>query len=89
MAEWRTCQFILTPQGVFEVESDSEGHYRCSCARANCKHCRFVQRKAQDNGGQYPVRVSTRATDAEIQRAQRSPRKFRDLLVRYARVEVM
>jgi hypothetical protein len=89
MSEWRTCQFFLTPLGVYEVETDSEGHYRCSCGRGNCKHTKFVARKADDNGGQYPVRVSTRATDAEIQRAHRNPRKFRDLLVKYARVEVM
>lgn len=54
-----------------------------------CKHCRFVQQKAQDNGGSYPVRVSTRASESEIKRAQRSPRKFRDLIVRYAKVEVL
>ena len=89
MSEWRTVQFFLATTGVYEVETDSTGKYRCSCGRDMCKHCRFCQQKAQDNGGSYPVRVSTRATESEIKRAQRSPRKFRDLLVKYAKVEVL
>ncbi len=89
MNEWRTVQFFLTQNGVFEVETDSAGKYRCSCGKEMCSHCRFVQKKAQDNGGNYPVRVSTRASDREIQRAQKNPRKFRDLVVKYARVEVL
>lgn len=87
--EWRTVQFFLTPAGVYEVETDAQGHYRCSCSRENCKHCRFVQRKAQANGGTYPVKVSMKASDAEINRAQKNPRKFRDLIVKYAKVEVL
>lgn len=89
MTEWRTVQFFLTSTGVYEVETDSLGNYRCTCGRDGCRHCRFVSRKASDNGGQYPVRVSERATDAEIRRAEKSPRKFRDLVMKYTRVEVI
>ena len=86
---WRTVQFFVTSSGVFEVETDGAGGYRCSCARTNCKHMRHCLRVAEENGGTYPVRVSHRATDKEIERAAKSPRRFRDLVLKYARVEVM
>ena len=90
MVVWRTVQFFLAEHGeVSEVESDSQGGYRCSCDKGTCKHIRFCLRVADENDGVYPIRVSNRATDREITRAGRNPAKFRDLVLKYSRVEVM
>lgn len=93
-AEWRTVQFFLSARGVFEVEIDLESDsVRCTCpgfeARSSCKHTRKVVSRARDNGGVYPLQVSSRATNNETKDANESTEAFRDFVVKYGKIEVI
>lgn len=92
VSQWKMAQFFLSKEGVFEVETDGE-HFRCTCPRfsrtSSCKHTNFVQGKAKENDGVYPLQVSARATTAEERRAQRSAEHMRKFLVKYGKVEVL
>jgi len=92
-ADWRTVQFFLSPRGVFEVEIDLESEdVRCTCpgfvSRNVCKHSRTVVSRAQKNDGTYPLKVSDRASKAEISTATRSSEAFREFVVKYGYIEV-
>lgn len=87
--DWKTVQFFLTPQGVYEVEIGAESRYRCTCHRDMCKHIRFVKKKAAENGGSYPVKISQGVSERDLARARKSPRKFRELILKHAVPEVM
>lgn len=92
---WRTIQFFLLPtgSGVCEVESDVDGHFKCSCrtydSRGACRHIRFVQNRSKSNNGVYPLKVSKRASSKEIATAQRDPKQFREFVIKYGKVEVL
>lgn len=91
--EWRTVQFFLSPRGVFEVEIDlNSDDVRCTCpgfdSRNVCKHTRQVIAKAKRNGGVYPLKVSSRATQQESSHANDSSETFREFVIKYGYVEV-
>lgn len=92
---WRTVQFFIENEasGVCEVQSDTAGKFRCTCAIASsgktCRHIRFVKKKAEDNNGTYPLQVSIRASSKEIANAQKDPNKFREFVLKYGRIEIL
>lgn len=91
---WRTVQMFLTQSGVYEVEINTESHdVRCSCynyrTRFTCAHEKYVDKYARENGGTYPVKISSRATEEEAEEAQHSPEAFRDFILKYGKVEVL
>ena len=93
-AEWRTVQMFLSIRGIFEVEIDLESdEVRCNCpgfiARNVCKHSRMVVDKARENGGIYPLQVSSKAPTTETKVANSTPEAFRDFVIKYGKIEVM
>jgi hypothetical protein len=54
-----------------------------------CKHIRFVKKKAAENGGSYPVKISQGVSERDLARARKSARKFRELILKHAVPEVM
>lgn len=92
--EWRTVQLFLTTRGVYEVEVDlSSRDVRCNCqnfeARKSCKHAQLVAERMEDNGGTYPLKVSSKAPANEATKARESAKEFRDFVVHYGKVEVI
>ena len=93
---WRTVQVFISAQaaGIFEVEVDTETKKtRCNCPvwrkTASCKHALFVQNKTRYNKGHYSILVSTEISEDLAVEACDDPKKFRDFVVKYAKVEVI
>ena len=94
-SDWRTIQFFLSVRGVFEVQIDLESDgARCNCpefkSREGCKHSRYVVKKIRGNNGVYPMKVSSRASQEEIKRANESTAdEFREFVVNFSKIEVL
>lgn len=94
----RLIQVFLTQQqtpgpGIFEVSSDKKDNLYCTCAgfrgRSFCKHVKFVEARIENNGGTYPLEISTRASQYDAENAQKSNASFREFVIRYGKIEVL
>jgi hypothetical protein len=78
--------------GIFEVSADLEGSLYCTCpgfrGRGNCKHTKFVQARIDSNNGNYPIEISSRATEEAAEKAKSSDENFREFIIKYGRIEV-
>ena len=95
-SSWRTIQVFISSQaaGVFEVEVDTETkNTRCNCPvwnkGKNCKHTKFVNQKMKYNNGHYSIRIPEELPDDLVQDAIDDPVAFRELILRYNKVEVI
>jgi len=95
-SRWRTVQLFLSSQGagIFEVEVDTETkNMRCSCPvwqkLYSCKHTLFVGTKMKMNRGHYSILVPDEVPESVAEEANEDPKKFRDFVVKYAKVEVL
>lgn len=93
---WRTVQLFISAQaaGVFEVEVDTETKkLRCSCPKwkkfFDCKHTRFVNERMQMNDGHYSILIPNEIPEELALEVQDSPEKFREFVVKYAKIEVL
>ena len=93
---WRTVQLFISAQaaGIFEVEVDTRTKKtRCNCPvwrkTASCKHASFVQNKMRYNNGNYSLLVPSEVSEDLAVEASDDPQKFRDFVVKYAKVEVI
>ena len=93
---WRTVQLFISSQaaGIFEVEVDTGTRkVRCNCPvwrkSARCKHVNFVNNKMRYNKGHYSILVPNDVSEELALTANDDPSKFRDFVVRYAKVEVL
>jgi hypothetical protein len=93
---WRTVQLFISAQaaGVFEVEVDTETKkLRCSCPKwkkfFECKHTRFVYQRMRFNDGHYSILVPDEVSEELALDAQDTPEKFREFVVKYAKIEVL
>lgn len=96
MSKWRTVQIFLSPRhpAVYEVEIDNdEGTPRCSCptysAKSACRHTRAVERRMEESGGQYPIMLEDRIEEDVLRDSIDDPVKFRDVIYRFGKVEVL
>jgi hypothetical protein len=94
--EWRTVQLFISAQaaGVFEVEVDTDTKQtRCNCPvwkkSLACKHTTFVDNRMRMNRGHYSILVPDEVSEDVAMEANDDPKKFRDFVVRYAKVEVI
>ena len=93
---WRTVQLFLSSQGagIFEVEVDTETKsMRCTCPvwqkLYSCKHTLFGGTKMKMNRGHYSISVPNEVPESVAEEANEDPKKFRDFVVKYAKVEVI
>ena len=93
---WRTVQLFISAQaaGVFEVEVDTDTkHTRCNCPvwkkSSACKHTFFVDTRMRLNQGHYSILVPNEVSEDLAIEANDDAKKFRDFVVRYAKVEVI
>lgn len=93
---WRTVQLFISSQaaGVFEVEVDTESKkIRCNCPvwkkSINCKHTTFVTNKMRMNNGNYSILVPTEIPEELAIEANGDPKKFRDFVLKHAKIEVL
>lgn len=93
---WRTVQLFISAQaaGVFEVEVDTDTKKtRCNCPvwkkMSSCKHTAFVDSRMRVNKGHYSILVPNEIPEDVALKASDDPQKFRDFVVKYAKVEVI
>jgi hypothetical protein len=92
---WRTIQLFLSEEGVCEVEADADDYSRmkCSCPGFSkvkrCAHTKHVKKRIEDNNGVYSIRLPEDLTEEELAEAMESSESFRQLIVRYAKIEVL
>lgn len=95
-SSWRTVQLFISANaaGVFEVEVDTDTKStRCNCPvwrkTSTCKHTNFVKDKMRMNRGHYSILVPNEVSEELAVDASDDAAKFRDFIVRYAKVEVI
>jgi hypothetical protein len=96
--EFRLVQVFLsqtqTPgPGIYEV-SVQEGTEKLSCTcpgfkgRATCKHVKFVKTRIENNNGNYPLEISSRASKDDADKARQSNTDFREFVIKFGKIEV-
>lgn len=95
-SSWRTVQLFISAQaaGIFEVEVDTDTKKtRCNCPVWKkvfaCKHTIFVDTRMRMNQGHYSILVPNEISEDVALEANDDPKKFRDFVVKYAKVEVI
>jgi hypothetical protein len=93
-SEWRTVQMFLSLSGVYEVEIDINNTVaKCSCpgfaSRGSCKHVRLIMDRIDENGGTYPLKVSSKAPQGAANEANESREAFRNFVIKYGKVEAI
>lgn len=92
---WRIVQQFISEQavGVFEVEVNTDTkETRCNCPvyskRKFCKHTQFVNFRIR-NTGHYSILIPTEVSEEMAVEASDDPNRFREFVVKYAKVEVL
>ena len=93
---WRTIQLFISAQaaGIFEVEVDTDTKkLRCNCPKwkktFNCKHVRFVDDRMHYNDGHYSILIPEEIPEELALNASDTAEKFREFVVKYAKIEVL
>ena len=79
--------------GIYEV-SVQEGTEKlfCTCpgfkGRATCKHVKFVKTRIENNNGNYPLEISSRASKDDAEKARQSNTNFREFVIKFGKIEV-
>ena len=95
--EWRTVQFFLDEEEfiIAEVAVDAMNSEktRCSCSRfqrtARCKHTKFVKDKMADSGGVFNLRIPAGVDDEAAMDALHDTELFRELVLKYGKIETI
>jgi hypothetical protein len=97
MEELRLIQVFLSQDtspgpGIYEVSLRSDKNFICTCpgyvGRSACKHTRFVMDKVKKNKGTYPLEISTRHTEEDVDKATESAEAHRDFVLKFGKIEV-
>jgi len=98
MKDKRLLQVFLTNQsdnpgpGIFEVSSDSDKKLICTCpgfaSKTSCKHTALIESRIQKNNGVYQFDFSVKVTKEELATAMQTEHAFRELVLKYGKVEV-
>jgi hypothetical protein len=92
---WRTVQQFISAQGagIFEVEVETDTKdIRCTCPvfskKGSCKHIQFVNDKIKYTG-HYSIMVPNEVPEEMALDANTDAAKFREFVVKYAKIEVL
>lgn len=87
----KTIQFFLGLTGVEEVTTDKDANLYCTCEgfkqRHKCKHITWCEMGLAN--GVFPIQVDKATPDSAIKKAKESDDEFRNLLIKYGKVEVI
>ena len=65
----------------------------CNCpgfnGRSYCKHVQFVKARTDSYSKTYPMEISNEATEEELAAAESSPEAFRQMLLKYGKIEIL
>jgi len=92
---WRTVQQFISAQGmgIFEVEVETDTkETRCTCPvflkKDSCKHIQFVNEKIKLTG-HYSILVPNEIPEEMALEANSDAAKFREFVIKYAKIEVL
>lgn len=92
---WRIVQQFISEQavGIFEVEVNTDTkETRCNCPiflkKDSCKHVQFVNFRIR-NTGHYSILIPNDVPEEMAFEANDDAKKFREFVVKYAKVEVL
>lgn len=92
---WRIVQQFISEQavGIFEVEVNTDTkETRCNCPvfikRESCKHTQFVDFRILHTG-HYSILVPNEVPEEMATEASDDPEKFREFVVKHAKIEVL
>jgi hypothetical protein len=98
MKDKRLLQVFISPTssnpgpGIFEVSSDSERNLLCNCpgfvSKNSCKHTALVESRIEKNKGIYQFDFSNKVTPEQLKEAMKTEESFRQLVLKYGKVEV-
>ncbi|CAB4129517.1 hypothetical protein UFOVP115_35 [uncultured Caudovirales phage] len=78
--------------GIFEVTTDPDKNLDCTCpgfmSKATCKHTNRVEKKIESSNGIYPFDFAKKVTLEELEKAMETEESFRELVIKYAKIEV-
>lgn len=95
MSEWLTIQLYVSDDGVCEVLGNHDDYrkMRCTCSAWNpmgkCKHVKHMRKTMDENGGMLNVSIPETATEDEIDAARVSADNFRELMIKYGKIEYL
>jgi uncharacterized Zn finger protein len=85
-------QATVPGPGIYEVSSTVNGELSCTCpgfkSRGSCKHIKFVNNRLENNNGNYPLEISSRATQEDAEKAKLSNEDFREFIIKFGKIEV-
>ena len=94
-SSWRTVQQFISEQaiGVFDVDVNTETkETRCNCPvwskRGSCKHVQFANFRIRHTG-HYSILVPNEIPEEMALEANEDHDKFREFVVKYAKIEVL
>lgn len=98
MSDKRLLQIFITYKsgntgpGIFEVNSDKEKNLICNCpgfeSKNSCKHTALIESRIARNNGVYQFDFSKKITSDELREAMKTEKSFRELVLKYGKVEV-
>lgn len=97
MEESKLVQIFLSQSatpgpGIYEVSITNEKDFICTCpgyaGRKTCIHTKFVTARVKQNNGTYPLRISTRCTEEDADKAMESNEAFREFIIKFSEIEV-
>jgi hypothetical protein len=95
--EWRTIQFFLDSEEfiISEVSVDAMNSkkMRCSCPKfgkfARCKHVKFMQERLEGTNGVFNLTIPPEVDDEEAYDAVHDTELFRQLVLKFGKIEVI
>jgi len=94
--EWRTIQLFINEEGVVDevsLDTDNTDKMRCTCQQfkraARCKHTKFMREKIEQTDGVISLFIPNHMSDAEANEALGDVHAFRDLILKYGKIEYL
>jgi hypothetical protein len=77
---------------VFEVSVKKDTNFHCTCpgykSKNICKHIKFVKARIDTNQGTYPLEISNKAPEEEVEKSYESNESFRQFVLKFGKIEV-
>lgn len=94
MSDWLTVKMFITEDGIAEVLGHVEDYrkLRCTCPQfvsssRSCRHTKFTRKYLDENDGNMKLTLPPEASDDEVFDAMADTDKFREMVIKYGKVE--
>jgi hypothetical protein len=85
-------QSTASAPAVFEVSLTPYDSFHCTCpgyrSKEACIHINFVETRIAGNNGVYPLEISNKASQEELDKSSESNEEFRKFILKFGKIEV-